>query len=58
VEIDEMEKTSSSYTNEDGTKYYHLSYFHETTGSTEGYTQFNSLEEAIEYFNIKPIERN
>lgn len=23
----------------------------------EGYTQFNSLEEAIEHFNIKPIER-
>jgi hypothetical protein len=34
-----------------------LDWFHETTGSTEGYTQFNSLEEAVAHFNIKPIER-
>ena len=46
------------YTSEDGSKLFNISWFHETTGSTEGYTQFNSLEEAIETFNIKQVERN
>ena len=40
------------YTSEDGSKYFNISWFHETTGSTEGYTQFNSLEEAIESFGV------
>ena len=48
----------ATHTNEDGSMSYRLTWFHETTGSTEGYTQFNSLEEAIETLNIKPIERN
>ena len=42
----------------DGSKKYRLDWFHETTGSTEGYTQYATLEEAIETLNIKPIERN
>ena len=46
------------YTSEDGSKLFNISWFHETTGSTEGYTQFNSIEEAIETFNIKQVERN
>jgi len=54
----EEEEKYADYTSEDGSKKYRLRWFHMTTGSTEGYTQFNSLEEAIEHFNIKPIERN
>ena len=54
----EEEEKYADYTSEDGSKKYRLNWFHETTGSTEGYTQFNTLEEAIEHFNIKPIERN
>ena len=46
------------YTSEDDSKFFNIKWFHETTGSTEGYTQFKSLEEAIESLNIKPIERN
>lgn len=46
----------ATHTNEDGSMSYRLTWFHETTGSTDGYTQFNSLEEAIETLNIKPIE--
>ena len=46
------------YTSEDGSKFFNINWFHETTGSTEGYTQFNSLEEVIETFNIKQVERN
>lgn len=46
-----------TYTSLDGTKFYRLKYFHITNGSTEGYTKFNSIEEAIEYFNIKPATK-
>ena len=45
------------YTSSDETKFYNLDWFHETTGSTEGYDVFSSLEEAITHFNIKPIEK-
>lgn len=60
VKLEEVEETEKyvNYTSKDGAKKYILNWFHETTGSTEGYTQFNSLEEAIAHFNIKPIERN
>ena len=60
VKLEEVEETEkyADYTSEDGSKKYRLEWFHETTGSTEGYTQFNSFEEAIEILNIKPIERN
>ena len=60
VKLEEVEETENyaDYTSADGSKKYILRWFHETTGSTEGYTQFNSLEEAIETLNIKPIERN
>jgi hypothetical protein len=57
VKLEEIEE-HADYTSMDGSKKYRLDWFHETTGSTEGYTQFASLEEAIERFNIKPIERN
>lgn len=57
VKLEETEDRAV-YTSLDDSKKYILNYFHETTGSTEGYTQFNSLEEAIETFNIKQIERN
>lgn len=52
----EEEEKYADYTSLNGSKKYMLNWFHETTSSTEGYTQFDSLEEAIEYFNIKPIE--
>lgn len=54
--LEEVEE-HADYTSEDGTKKFILTWFHETTGSTDGYTQFNSLEEAIESLNIKPIEK-
>ena len=57
AKLEETEK-HADYTSEDGSKKYRLNWFHETTGSTDGYTQFNSLEEAVDYFNIKPIERD
>ena len=60
VKLKEVEETEdyADYTSIDGSKKYRLSWFHETTGSTDGYTQFNTLEEAIETLNIKPIEIN
>lgn len=64
VKLEEVEETSDKFksfhthTSLDGTKKFRLNYFHMTTGSTEGYTQYASLEEAIETLNIKPVERN
>ena len=55
VQLEETEE-HADYTSLDDSKKFRLYYFHETTGSTDGYTQFNSLEEAIESLNIKPIE--
>jgi hypothetical protein len=57
VKLEETEK-HADYTSMDGSKKFILDWFHETTGSTEGYTQYATLEEAIETLNIKPIERN
>lgn len=45
------------YTSTDGSKFYSLDWFHETTGSTDGYTLYDSLETAIENLNIKQIEK-
>jgi hypothetical protein len=47
----------ANYISNDGTTKYLLDWFHETTGSTDGYTQFDSLESAIEALDIKPIKR-
>lgn len=56
VKLEETEN-HADYASEDDSKKYRLNWFHETTGSTDGYIQFNSLEEAIQHFNIKPIEK-
>ena len=56
VKLEETEDYVA-YTSLDDTKNFRLDWFHETTGSTDGYTQFNSLEEAITHFNIKQIEK-
>ena len=53
----EDENSFYEYTSQDNTKFYNLDWFHETTGSTDTYTQFSSLEEAITHFNIKQIEK-
>ena len=64
VKLEEVEESSDklksfhTHISFDGTKKYRLNWFHETSGTTDGYTQFNSLEEAIEHFNIKQVERN
>ena len=57
VKLEETED-HADYISEDSSKKYRLDWFHETTGSTEGYTQYATLEEALEALNIKPIERN
>ena len=50
-------KPHYSHTSLDGSKFYQLTYFHSTNGSTEGYTQFNSIEEAEQYFEITPKQQ-
>ena len=56
VKLIEDEEFTNYISNDETTKY-HLDWFHETTGSTDGYTQFDSLESAIESLGIKPIVR-
>ena len=56
VKLEETEDYAD-YASEDGSKKFRLDWFHETTGSTDGYTQFNTIEEAIETLKIKPIEK-
>lgn len=51
------EKENAEYTSEDGQRCFNLEYFNDGIDTT-GYTLFDSLEEAIEHFNIKPVERN
>ena len=50
-------KLRHTHTSMDESKKYRLDWFHETNGSTEGYTQFASVEEAEVAFNIKSFER-
>jgi hypothetical protein len=57
VKVEETEEYAD-YTSEDGSTKYRLDWFHETTGSTDGYTRYATLEEAVEALNIKPIERH
>lgn len=47
-----------NYISADGTKKYRFMWFHISSGTTDDCIQFNSLDEAIETLNIKPIERN
>lgn len=54
VKIEEKDE-NANYISIDGTKKYSLNWFHYSSASTEGYDQFNSLEEAISHYNIKPI---
>ena len=56
VKLEETEE-HADYTSLDGSKNFRFDWFHETTGSTDGYTKFTSLEEAVEYFNIKPMKK-
>ena len=58
VKLEELEETEkyADYASEDGSKKFRLDWFHETTGSTEGYTLFDSLEDAMAYWNVFPKE--
>ena len=53
----EADKDSAEYCTEDASKFYNIEWGHDVT-DTSSYTQFNSLEEAVTHFNIKPVERN
>ena len=58
AKLDEVEEIDTySHTSLDGSKKYNLHWFHMTSGSTEGYTQYTSIEEAEEALNIKRVER-
>lgn len=63
VKIEEAEENKSKrelrryrYTSQDGTKHYNIHWYHTSNGNNDGYTQFNSLQEAIEHFGLKEKE--
>lgn len=49
-------RTRYAYTSEDGTKFYNIDYYMDSNTNNEGYTQFNSLEDAIAHWNLKEKE--
>jgi hypothetical protein len=55
IELDDNSTLFYTHSSNDNSKKYNLSYFHDTTGSSEGYTQFASIEEALEHYNIKSL---
>jgi hypothetical protein len=57
TEEEKLRKPRYSHTSLDGSKFYRLTYFHSTNGSTDGYTQFNSIEEAEQTFEITPKQQ-
>ena len=57
LEENETRRKHYRYTSQDGTKFYNVRWNHQSNVKREGYEQFNSLEEAIEHFDIKPVER-
>jgi len=44
-----------NYTSQDGTHYYRLTHFHDSNVDYSDYDQFGSLEEAVEYYGVKPL---
>jgi hypothetical protein len=54
IEVDEK---FAEYCNKDNSSFYIINWGHDATDLTDC-EQFASLEEAIEHFNVKPIERN
>ena len=58
AKLEEVEEIDTfSHTSLDGSKKYNLHWFHMTSGSTEGYTQYKSIEAVEEALNIKRVER-
>ena len=56
VKLEETEDYAD-YTSMDSFKKYRLNWFHETTGSTEGYTQYPTLEDAVADMRLTKIEK-
>ena len=51
----EMATPYHNYTSQDGTRYYVLTHFHDSNVDYSDYDQFGSLEEAVEYYDVKPV---
>jgi hypothetical protein len=47
------DKDSAQYCTEDASTFYNIEWGHDVT-DTSSYTQFNSLEDAIQHFNVIP----
>ena len=57
VENNRKQNPHYKYTSQDGSKFYNIYWFHETNGSKDEYTLFDSLAHAIESFGLIPVEK-
>lgn len=63
VKVEEIEETEGvenskyyKYTSEDGSKFFNVSWYHDSNGDNEGYTQYDNLEEALSQLGIIKIK--
>lgn len=59
VKAEEIEVENSKYckyTSEDGSKFFSVSWYHDSNGDNEGYTQYDNLEEALSQLGIIKIK--
>ena len=56
VKRERIEIPHYQYTSQDGTKFYNIYWYHDSNSSNEGFMQFESLEHAIEAFEVIPVE--
>ena len=53
AKLEEVEdKDHAEYTNEEGTKFYNIHWYHDSNTNNEGYDYFESLEEAINAYSV------
>lgn len=57
VKVEEVENSKyCKYTSEDGSKFFNVSWYHDSNGDNEGYTQYDNLEEALSQLGIIKIK--
>lgn len=49
-------KPTYEYISADGSKFFNIQWYHTSNGNNDGYTQFNSLQEVVEYYGLKEKE--
>lgn len=57
VKVEEVENSKyCKYTSEDGSKFFGVSWYHDSNGDNEGYTQYDNIEDALSQLGIIKIK--